>query len=116
MADEEGLVQNSKAKMAIKDGDEALSSWISCMMYKPVYQNLIHLPVGKTRPPASNNLFENNKICCAFCFPYVSLDSQDNLKTASVGYCNLMETLDIAYSLISNVLHSKQICCAKELS
>lgn len=51
MADEEGLVQNSKAKMAIKNGDEALSSWISCMMYKPVYQNLIHLPTGMATCP-----------------------------------------------------------------
>lgn len=46
MAYEEGLVRNDRAVQALKSGDEALSSWISCMMYKPVYQNLIHLPVG----------------------------------------------------------------------
>lgn len=60
MADEEGLVQNSKAKMAIKDGDEALSSWISCMMYKPVYQNLIHLPVGEAS--VCYEMWERSKI------------------------------------------------------
>ena len=62
MADEEGLVQNSKAKMAIKDGNEALASWISCMMYKPVYQNLIHLPVGENALPACHNILRHSKV------------------------------------------------------
>lgn len=48
MAHEEGLVQNDKALRALRKGDEGLSDWISCMMYKPVYQNLIHLPVGES--------------------------------------------------------------------
>lgn len=50
MAHEEGLLQNGKALAALQKGDEALSSWISCHMYKPVYTNLIHLPVGKHFP------------------------------------------------------------------
>ena len=46
MANTEGLLKNPKAANALSQGDDSLSKWVTCRMWKPTYTSLIHLPTG----------------------------------------------------------------------